>query len=231
MDNLTNRIKAVVFDLDDTLYPEKVYIQSGFRAVSRQIAQLEAHLEGQVIYELLCEEFDQGQRQRVFDKVLERLGLIVDDQMIAELVSLYRCHRPVLKLEDSVRMVLEQLGSRYKLGLLTDGWLPAQKLKVESLALESTFDHIIYTEELGRQYWKPARRPYELMTDELGVSHDQCAYIADNPVKDFVAPNQLGWLTIQLHRSEGVHAHAKTPPNGEPQIVVKDITQVPSTLL
>ena len=231
MDHPTHQIKAVVFDLDDTLYPEKAYIQSGFRAVSRQIAQLEAHLEGQVVYELLCKEFEQGQRQQVFDKVLEHLGLIADDQMIAELVSLYRCHRPALELDDSVRKVLDQLTTRYKLGLLTDGYLPAQKLKVESLALETTFDHIIYTEELGRQYWKPAPRPYELITDELGVSHNQCAYIADNPAKDFIAPNQLGWRTIQLHRPEAVHTHAETPPNGKPQFTVDNITQIPSKLL
>ena len=226
MSERLNDVAAVVFDLDDTLYPERAYVQSGFRAVSRQIALLEPDLEGQAVYEQLLRAFEEGERGTVFGRVLEELGRKADDQEMAELVSLYRCHRPVLELEEPVRWMLEQLGGKYKLGLLTDGTLPGQKLKVEALGLEGKFDHIVYTEELGRQYWKPAVRGFEEMASQLGCAHEQCVYIADNPSKDFLGPNALGWQSVQVARPERVHLEVLVPPDGQAQRVVGVVTDV-----
>jgi hypothetical protein len=47
------------------------------------------------------------------------------------------------------------------------------------------------------------------------------AYISDNPSKDFVAPNRLGWRTIQLAYPGQVHAHLPAPEGGRPQFVAR----------
>ena len=222
--------KAVVFDLDDTLYSELEYVYSGFRAVSRQIAQLESALQGQRVYEMLVAAFAAGRRNSVFNQVLDELGQRSDEQIIAELVSLYRCHRPVLKLQPQVRELLEKGRSRYKLGLITDGRLPAQRLKVEALAIDDLFDHIIYTEELGRQHWKPSTRGFELMAEKLDCPHETCVYVGDNPGKDFVAPNRLGWLSIQVKSTGQVHAGVATAEGGAAKVVVASVAEVLSIL-
>ncbi len=215
MDKLPEHIKALVFDLDDTLYPEVNYVYSGFRSVSRQIALHDPNLEGQTVYELLVDEFENGQdRRRVFNIVLEKLNQRSDDQVIAELVSLYRCHRPTIDLEPSIRDMLEKLRYHFRLGLITDGTLPGQKLKVEALGIQDLFDHIIYTELLGRENWKPSSLPFENMSKALACQSNECVYIGDNPAKDFVAPNQLGWHTIEVHSPQKVHTHVDIPENG-----------------
>ena len=66
-------------------------------------------------------------------------------------------------------MVLKTLKKRYKLALLTDGYLPAQRLKVQALGIEKYFQAIVYTEELGREYWKPSTRGFENILKELVV--------------------------------------------------------------
>jgi putative hydrolase of the HAD superfamily len=208
-------VRAVVFDLDDTLYPEIEYVRSGFRAVAEYLGE-RGHAKDTVLTRLQ-REFEADPRTRVFNRVLEQLGEVADEQMVGTLVKVYREHRPALKLGTDVGEILEQLRKTYKLGLLTDGFLPAQKLKVAALGLEGKFDHIIYTEELGREFWKPARKGFELMAAALGCGGEECVYVADNAAKDFVAPNELGWDTVQISLPEGIHAAEAAPAGGEPQ--------------
>ena len=221
---LTDNIQAVVFDLDDTLYPELRYVRSGFRAVAARMTQ--GDFDTDRIFEMLWRAFEAGPRDRVFNTVLQQLGRADDPQIVAELVGLYRCHRPTLQLEPQVLGAIEKLHQKYKLGLITDGYLPTQRLKVEALRLENTFDHIIYTEELGREFWKPSSRSYELMAETLGCLHPQCVYIADNPAKDFIAPNRLGWLTIQLLRPDRVPREMVPASDGNARITIENITEL-----
>src|SRR5438445_8584130 len=63
-----DRIRAVVFDLDDTLYPEFDFVRSGFRAVATAFpAELGSH---DAAFERLWQTFMTGDRRRVFDNVL-----------------------------------------------------------------------------------------------------------------------------------------------------------------
>ncbi len=225
---LSGTVRAIVFDLDDTLYPEVQYVRSGFRVAAQRLAGSDCDAER--VFDLLWQTFENGPRDRVFNTVLEQLGESDDPQVIAELVGLYRCHRPSLQLEPAVRGMLEQLHIKYKLGLITDGFLPAQKLKVETLQLDGIFDHIIYTEELGREFWKPSPKAFEMMSEAMNCSGQECVYIADNPSKDFIAPNQLGWQSVQVQRADRIHTDVATVAGGGPRIVIDDVTRLSEVL-
>jgi len=230
-DELESRnLKGIIFDLDDTLYLEYDYVCSGFRAVSRHIAQLESNLTGQAVYELLLETFHAYDRTKVFDTVLKKLGQNADQQIIQELVMKYRCHRPTLDLPQGSKTILEKLSAKFKLGLITDGTLPGQRLKVESLGIEQYFDSIIYTETLGRQYWKPSLIPFKKTAEALQLNHEDLIYIGDNPEKDFVALNQLGWYTLQIKRSNQTHSDKRVANNGAPCIIVSNLVDALSVL-
>lgn len=224
MGRLAATVKAVVFDLDDTLYPEIEYVWSGFRVVAARLAGGDG--DAGAVFDLLRAAFEQGPRDRVFDTVLEQLGREADEQIVAELVGVYRCHRPALRLEPAVAGLLGQLRSRYRLGIITDGYLPAQRLKVEALQLQDAFEKIIYTEELGREFWKPSVRSFEMMAEALGCAGGQCVYVADNPRKDFVAPNRLGWATVQVKRPERVVREVSIPSGGEAQFTIESVGEL-----
>lgn len=234
---LTGPVAALVFDLDDTLYPETQYVRSGFRAVADHLAHSPCpdrlapdESRREELFTRLWQAFETGPRHRVFNTVLRQLDRTDDPQLIAHLVALYRSHRPFLYLAPAVADMLRRLRGRYQLGLLTDGYLPAQKLKVEALGLADAFDCIIYTEQLGRQFWKPAPRAFELMAQQLGRPHQHCVYIADNPAKDFIAPNQLGWQTVQVRSGAIVHTSPAPPPGGRPRIVLGPVTDLETIL-
>ena len=217
------RIRAVVFDLDDTLYFERHYVRSGFSAVGEFLRQKLGGATGrEPLEDWMWRRFLAGRRSNMFDALSRRFALGLGRRGVAELVEVYRGHRPAIRPCRGVEDLLAELRrSRLRLGLLTDGFLPAQRLKLRALALERHFHAVVFTERLGRDAWKPSPRGFELARTKLSVPHAACAYVADNPAKDFLAPNRLGWLTVQWRRRGQVHARNAPPAAGRPKRVVR----------
>lgn len=84
-------MKTVVFDLDDTLFPERDYVLSGFRAVGAWVAEV-CFVNG--FSETAAQLFAEGCRGRIFDEALIALGLRPDQLLIDSLVTCYRNHSP-----------------------------------------------------------------------------------------------------------------------------------------
>ncbi|MBN1507441.1 MAG: HAD family hydrolase [Sedimentisphaerales bacterium] len=205
-------ITTVVFDLDDTLYDEIDFCRSGFRAAAQLIATLSDRHSPEHVFATLWDCFIAGNHTTTFNIALDRLGVPHDRNVIGRLVEVYRTHTPTLTLPADSLAMLDALKGRYTLALLTDGYLPTQRLKVQALGIEPYFAAIVYTEELGRQFWKPSPRGFERLIEILHASPGQMAYVADNEAKDFIAPNQLGMLTIQLLRHRGLHRQVSDVP-------------------
>jgi putative hydrolase of the HAD superfamily len=222
-------LTTVIFDLDDTLYDEIDYCKSGFHAVSRHLAE-SRKITADKIFDSLWQQFTTGNRTKTFNAALENLGISFDDIFIGKLIDVYRSHTPEITLPPDSRAVLEQLAGKYVLGLLTDGFLPAQQLKVHALGIEKYFKCIIYTEQLGRQFWKPSPAGFQKLLESLNENPRNAVYIADNPQKDFIAPNSLGILTIRIIRPAGLHRNLPDVPSAAAQLTIHKITQLPDLL-
>jgi putative hydrolase of the HAD superfamily len=222
-------IKCIVFDMDDTLYDEIDYYKSGFTVISHQVAD-DFGLKAGVVFKVLWEIFSSGNHKTAFDAAAEKLGIVFDKSYIEKLVNIFRNHKPDITLPPESRMVLEDLKSRYKLGLITDGYLPAQEFKAKALGLEKFFDCIIYTESLGREYWKPSPVSFEKLLVRLDVSAGQCVYVADNLRKDFLAPNQMGFKTIRVVRKKRLHTGRVPSKEALPRYEVDSVAKLPDLL-
>ncbi len=219
-------ITTIVFDLDDTLYDELDYCKSGFDAVAYFLASQFPNFSAENIFAALWREFQSGNHTKTFNAALDTLGIKYTPDLITQCVQTYRNHNPKIALPKETKDVLEQLSKKYTLALLTDGFLPAQKLKVLALGIEKYFKSIIYTEEMGRNCWKPSPAGFEKLMRNLNTRPENCAYIADNPAKDFIAPNQLGFITIQILRSNCIHLGQPATPEATPKHTIKNLTQL-----
>jgi len=225
-------ITTIVFDLDDTLYDEIDYCRSGFAAVAKSLASLPglpASAEA-TIFTTFWQEFTSGNRDKIFNVALEKLGLPLSQDTVEKLVELYRLHKPALTLPPSSKAVLDILHKKYTLALLTDGYLPAQELKVEALGIKKYFTFIVYTEALGRQFWKPSPVGFQHILSKLNAKPENCVYIGDNELKDFIAPNQLGLATIKLIRPNGIHRERGTHPLAPANHTITDLADLPKLL-
>jgi putative hydrolase of the HAD superfamily len=202
-------IKAVLFDLDDTLYPEMDFVASGFRAVAQHLkslgvdpAQAEARLQA-----LLAARG----RGRIFNDILEEFGLYSEER-VKTLLFLYRSHRPTLRLPEATRAVLDNLkGQGLKLGVITDGAAVMQKNKIEALGLEAWMKVMIPTDILGTSCWKPSMVPYQMALELLELSGPEVIYVGDNVTKDCLGANRVGLTTVQLLHLEGSAAQERRP--------------------
>ena len=226
-------ITTVVFDLDDTLYEEIKYCRSGFQAVSDFLSGLPSAKQkysSDKIFKILWNHFTTGDRTHVFDSALNEMNIDYNEDTIRNLVDIYRKHRPKITLPSSSKTVLDQLSSKYALALVTDGFLPAQELKVSALDIEEYFKCIVYTEELGRDFWKPSPAGFKKVLKTLKQKAKNCVYVADNAEKDFIGPNILGFTTIQLVQSANIHKNPPKGPDASPDHIISSISQLPALL-
>ena len=228
-------VTTVVFDLDDTLYDEIEYCKSGFTAVAEFLANRSefasanpttVQVETGRITEALWEQFSTGNRTKTFNRALDKLDISYDDKLILELIEVYRQHKPTITLPPDSRDTLCELSKKYTLALLTDGFLPEQQLKVQALGIEQYFKSIVYTEQLGRECWKPSPAGFENIIRTLEARPENTVYVADNEKKDFIAPNKLGFVTIQILRPARLHTSVREEPESKAQHIIGKISQL-----
>jgi len=221
--------RVIVFDLDDTLYPERQFALSGFRAASRW-AQIELgvmSLEAEMTRLL-----DEGHLGQLFPLVLKAARPNHTEAELKAFVRAYRDHEPEIALHEDGRRALERYGARGPLGLITDGTHSMQAAKVRALGIAHRFAEIVYTDALGarRAYAKPHSLAYERIASAMGGAHDRFVYVGDNPSKDFIAPNALGWTTVWVVRPGGIHDGAKVADGGAPQHTIQSLDELSTVL-
>jgi putative hydrolase of the HAD superfamily len=197
---LNGSIKAVLFDLDDTLYDEASFVASGFQTVAAHLAD-RFEIDKRAVFSAMMRVLMMEGRGKVFDRVLEGYGLY-DPHLVAELVSLYRSHLPQISLYPDVQptfQALRQYGT--SLGIITDGLHVVQKRKVAALGLRDLVDVIVYTDELGQEYWKPHPAAFRQAVAMLGVEPSAATYVGNDLLKDFAGANSIGMFTVHLCRN------------------------------
>ncbi len=194
-----DRLKAVIFDLDDTLYGEKEYVRSGYNAVAKLLPQVED------VERKLWEAFEN--KKSAIDEVLVSEG-IYTDELKQQCLETYRYHQPDIHLYADVIDMLIQLRKRgYQLGMITDGRPEGQRAKLKVLGLEQYIDHIIITDELGGiEYRKPNETAFKLLKKHFSVDYAEMCYVGDNIKKDFVAPERLGMKPIWFRNTDGLYS-------------------------
>ncbi|MFY0758461.1 HAD family hydrolase [Metabacillus dongyingensis] len=195
-------IKAIVFDMDDTLYYEKDYVKSGFKEIEKWIIE-RYHVEG--FYNVAIDIFNKGERKYIFNETLNQLNIKYNEESIENLINIYRLHNPSITLLNDSKWVLDHLHKKVKVGLISDGYFDVQANKVHALGIKDQFDSIVLSDQFGRAHWKPSYKPYELTVKNLEVSHSECMYIGDNVIKDFITAKKLGWKTVHIEREIGVY--------------------------
>lgn len=189
---------VVVFDLDDTLYKEIDFLKSAYREIADYLS----------VYGV-ADAFDRMMawyeaKLDVFGLINQTYGLTIPKQ---ELLAVYRNHSPGIRLDDTTLTFLQSLVAQgCRVGLITDGRSVTQRNKIKALGLGRFVedDDIVISEEFGSE--KPDERNYNYFANKYPRS--RLYYIADNPKKDFITPNRMGWTTIGL-LNDGRNIHAQ----------------------
>ena len=221
---------VLVFDLDDTLYPERQFALSGFAAAERWAAA-ELGIEG--LAAAMTRLLDDGHLGQLFAMALAEKLPGHRSEHLAGLLEAYRGHEPELALFEDAAWALARFAGAAKLGLISDGTHRMQAKKVAALGIGAHFQSIVFTDALGgRAFSKPHPKGYELVEQALGAAGCRLVYIGDNPAKDFIVPNARGWTSVMVHRPghRRIHAAARTADGGAPHHTIASLTELPAAL-
>ena len=188
-------ILGVIFDLDDTLYSEKQYVRSGYKAVAKLLGDED-------LADRLWTYFENG--KPAIDELLNELSCVEKKE---ECLEVYREQMPEITLYDGVFELIQGLKSKgIKVGIITDGRVSGQKRKIQALGLDKLIDDIIITDELGGvQFRKPCDIAFRIMQRRWGLPFEKIVYVGDNVEKDFQAPKQLGMRSLYFKNKSGLY--------------------------
>lgn len=215
----------LAFDLDDTLYDERTFVYSGFRAVANMLEPL-VGIGTQVLQDRMRHLLDEHGRGRVFDDLLGELDRGSVD-LVGECVTVYRSHSPTIAPFPGVDSMLASLAGR-SLYLVTDGDPEVQARKIDALGIAASFAEIFRTWALGRSSAKPSLACFDIIREREACEWSDLVYIADDPSKDFVSLRAVGARTVRVH--SGRFAATVAAPGFDAEFHVDRVTDAPGLL-
>jgi putative hydrolase of the HAD superfamily len=217
-------IRALVFDLDDTLYREHDFVASGYRAVAEYVAGLSGRPAGEILG-AMQELFIREGRRAVMQAVAERFS--PGTAGLDELVAVYRKHEPAITLFAGYEDLLKEWRRTYLLGIITDGTPEVQERKCRALGLYGAVDRILCTWNYGREREKPHPHSFHRMLTDLSVRPIEALYIGDSVDKDCRGARGVGMRSV-LVRPHPVAGAAEAGEQAE--FVVESLFHVPMIL-
>ncbi|WP_251330738.1 HAD family hydrolase [Haloplanus pelagicus] len=183
---------AVAFDLDDTLAVTRVdretLLAEAMRAVDAPPRSREAYLDAH------ADNLTERSREPVFARLLDELDTGADADALARA---YRTRvNDSLEPVTGVESMLATLRKRYRLGLLTNGPVVAQRSKLRTLGWTDTFDVALVTGELSAG--KPDAAAFEALLDALDADADETVFVGDDVGADVGGAVAAGIDAVQV---------------------------------
>lgn len=204
-------IRAVGFDLDDTLLDHRGAASAGLVALLEQQGWANESVPG------LGKEWERierihfgryiageltiaGQRRERVRELLTMIKVEVPDHELDELfVEYLRHYAKSWTAFPDVRPTLENLrGLGYPLAVLTSGLQEQQEAKLTSLGFLDFFDAVLAIGTLSAP--KPDPRAFLELSSALGCPPHEVLYVGDDPHGDAIAATSAGLHGVWLNR-------------------------------
>ena len=135
-------MRAIIFDLDDTLHRERCWLLSGFWSLAAHLERRHG-LERRVVFRELVTAMRAGRRNGALQWLCQRLDL--PEEAIPEWVQVIRMHQPRLRLAADTVRVLSILRAGWRLAVLTNGHFNKNELPpVRGFWSLTMYDHEMY---------------------------------------------------------------------------------------
>ncbi len=188
-------IKAVLFDLDETLLDRTRSLELFLTWEAAEYLNLPLEQCDQYIERFIeLDNNGQGKKTDVYTTLWKEYGLFehtADDlaQHYDEDFDRFCCEKR------HAASALEMLRSHgYRLAVVSNGRSPFQENKLNALQIENLFDTVVVSEAVNAR--KPDASIFLLTCERLGVSPEQCVFVGDNPQADIEGANNVGMFSV-----------------------------------
>lgn len=238
---MTRNIKAVFFDLNDTLHDDSA--ERFLAAVERTCQQfgdqkgilpkrlMDAYLAGnREHYELAAGPRDERPLQwvdvnaEIWARTLADCGYagVADPSAMARVLFQERVHS-FQPFADTLEL-LKRLVREYPLGLVTNGQADMQRATLGALGLESYFRVIVISGELGAG--KPSAEIFAEAARSAGVSLHEAMHVGNSLESDVAGAKKAGMTAVWLNRRR----QKLQPEDPQPDYLVDSLSEVAALL-
>jgi putative hydrolase of the HAD superfamily len=196
-------IDAVLFDLDDTLFPQEAWLAGAWDAVARaaEPAGVDPAALRAALRRIAAEGSDRG---GIIDRALR--AVTAAPVAVGPLVDAFRRHRAgALAPYPRVPELVRRLRSVVPVGLVSDGDVGIQRDKLRAIGMEDAFDVVVWSDELGRDRRKPAPAPFVRALELLGLPAARVVFVGDRPDKDISGASGVGMRSLRVRTGEYAH--------------------------
>jgi HAD superfamily hydrolase (TIGR01509 family) len=216
-------MRALLFDLDDTLYPRDTFVDSGFAAVSEYVAAHWSCSAPELLETLRSAR--RSARGREFQALCRSHELPSD--ILPTLIDVFRRHRPAIALPADVRGMLHRARcDGWRLGIITNGDPAVQKQKVSALELSRLCDCVVYAEEHVAG-GKPHPFAFHAALRALDLSASAAVMAGDDPLRDTRGARLAGVHAIEVTAFRGSARNA-LEETIRPDATVDSVLDVPT---
>lgn len=207
---MNNNIKAILFDVDDTLYDRNLAQRKVLDLIIDQLPDVFGSLEKEHILEAFLEsdristaDFNTGfpfeglrdNRNRIF---LRLIGVAED--YAGTITELYVKYSPTIKAPVvGAVYTVKNLSKMFKVGVVSNGAPDVQYRKLETIGLRNLFSCIVLSEEIG-SVRKPDPRIFQLALSTLHVKPSECLFVGDSYDNDVIGAKAVGMQACWLNR-------------------------------
>lgn len=251
---MSERIQAILFDLDDTLISWEHAAEGWTRFKRARSAGVHAFLQAQghavpsltdfdeigerVISELWTDVKTDFRAARI-DEGLLRIGEAIGIPRAAlDVDALLRAYGwgpvPATHPHDGAHSILQALGERgYRLGLVTNAMQPMWMRDIE-LAWHDLLHHFpVRLSSFDAGYMKPHPDIFRQALAGLGVEPERAVFVGDRPANDIAGANGVGMVSVLMHPPY-LHARidvANLPADEMPDHTIHRLAELPEILL
>lgn len=220
-------IKAVVFDLDHTLFDR-------YATIKKLVPQLRKHfdLNDGITDEFFIQELSFGDKHFVhkgwlgiYNHLVSK-GIFRTNPGFDEYTEILLRHfKHIAEKYDFAEDILREIrNDGYKVGLITNGNTTLQYEKLEMLELTNCFDEIIVSGDTP--YEKPQKEIFLLMAEKLGIEPCEMIYAGDHPLNDIEGSRNAGCVPLWV-KTTGTWIFPEIP---KPELQVETVAEIPGIL-
>ncbi len=191
------KIKAVLFDLDNTLIDfMRMKTESSNAAIQAMIdsgLNINEKKAEKILFELFKEYGIED--QRIFQKFLEKTIKKIDYRILSNGIASYRrVQAGFLFPYPHVRSTLVKLKEKnLVLGIVSDAPRMRAWLRLAEMNMTHYFDFVVTLDDTGKL--KPSKLPFKKALKELKFNPNEILFVGDNPERDILGAKKVGMKT------------------------------------
>ena len=191
-------IKAIIFDLDNTLLDFVKMKQFAVKAAITAMNEAGLGVDEEKAYKDIMDLYvtTGWENQLVFDDYLKQTNGEVSNKILAAGVVAYRRAREatLLVYPNVNKTLIELLKKQIQLAVVSDAPSREAWMRLYYLNLHHVFDPVLTYDDTGAR--KPSPEPFKLALEKMNAQPEEVLMIGDWPDRDVVGAKQIGMKTI-----------------------------------